>query len=626
MHFALGLLAPDRPGRGASESRSRTWPVLAPRLAAAPERESGAEAADPLLYLVAVASGLANSVAWLVPETTASALLGWLGACLLVYTVRARRAYLPAYCCGLVGHTVAFYWVYRTVSVFGGFGVLVSALIFAIFVLWGALLLVVFAVIHHNLGPLVDGFALRSPIAVVAAEVVSIRLFPWHFGHSQIAFTPFVQLAGIGGAMLVTFVLFWSAEALVRMIVFRERRRAFLLPAFIFAASLGYGGLMMRTFASPPGVKQEVLIVQGNASLTPNRDLESAQRNLARIDELTGAAARENQLIVWPEGAIPAYIPADVGSARDEPMLPWLANGSAFLVGGYSYRGSDERYNTAFAIYRDGSVPLPYFKQILIPFGEYMPGSDLFPWLEGMNQRAGTFTAGTEVRVFGYPMRRPDGKEYTLKASPLICYEDTVPALARKATRQGAQLLVNLTYDTWFGRSAAPYQHHVIAAFRAIENRRYLIRATNTGYSAVVDPLGRTIARIRPFTEGTVAVNVSLLDYPSAYTRYVGETPWWVLFFATLGVIVVRRWRDRGSNELLVGRQSYTARGPKCDIRDSRSAADPAAFVRDNEARTGSSSVDQFLLEIGEHRWEIVVGITREYSHPVFWLFGGALV
>jgi len=448
--------------------------------------------------------------------------------------------------CGVIGHTVAFYWVYRTVSVFGGFGVLASALIFAIFVLWGSLLLLVFAVIHHNLGPVVDGFALRSPIAVVVAELISIRLFPWHFGHSQIAFTPFVQLAGIGGAMLISFVLFWSAEVLVRMIVFRERRRAFLLPAFVFAVSLGYGALMMRTFASPPGQKQQVLIVQGNSSLTASRDLESAQRNLARLDKLTREAAHENDLIVWPEGAIPAYIPADLGSVRDEPMLPWLGNGSAFLVGGYSYRGSEERYNTAFAIYRDGSVPFPYFKQILIPFGEYMPGSDVFPWLNGMNQRSGTFTAGTEVRVFGYPMRWRDGKEYTLKVSPLICYEDTVPGLARKATRQGAELLVNLTYDTWFGRSAAPFQHHLIAAFRAIENRRYLIRATNTGYSAVVDPLGRTIARIPPFTEGTVAVKVSLLDYPSAYTRSIGERPWWGLFFATLGVIVVRRWKRSG--------------------------------------------------------------------------------
>jgi apolipoprotein N-acyltransferase len=255
-------------------------------------------------------------------------------------------------------------------------------------------------------------------------------------------------------------------------------------------------------------------------------------------------AARDNDLIVWPESAIPAYVAADVGSARDEPMLPTPERGSAFLLGGYAYRGQD-RYNAAFAIERNGRVPPPYFKQILIPFGEYVPGADVFPWLEGINNREGTFVAGTDLRVFEYPMRGSDRGEYTLKLSPLICYEDTVPSLARKAVRHGAELLVNLTYDTWFGQTAAPFQHHVIAAFRAIENRRYLIRSTNSGTSAVVDPLGRTIARISPFREGIAAVKVGLLDYPSVYTRYLGETPWWGVCFASIGVITFRRWRQR---------------------------------------------------------------------------------
>jgi apolipoprotein N-acyltransferase len=143
-------------------------------------------------------------------------------------------------------------------------------------------------------------------------------------------------------------------------------------------------------------------------------------------------------------------------------------------------------------------------------------------------------------------MRRPDGTAYTLRVSPLICYEDTVPALARAATLKGAELLVNLTYDTWFGRSAAPFEHHLIAAFRAIENRRYLVRVTNNGYSAVVDPLGRTIARIPPFAEGIAAARVDLLNYRSTYTHHVGERPWWGLLAVTLGVIGVRRWRGHG--------------------------------------------------------------------------------
>ena len=126
-------------------------------------------------------------------------------------------------------------------------------------------------------------------------------------------------------------------------------------------------------------------------------------------------------------------------------------------------------------------------------------------------------------------MRRADGTAYTLKVAPLICYEDTVPRPAREAALGGAELLVNLTYDTWFGRSAAPHEHHLIAAFRAIENRRFLVRATNTGLSAVVDPLGRTIARLPAFSEGAVAAKVVLLDDRTLYARFVRERPWWAL-------------------------------------------------------------------------------------------------
>jgi apolipoprotein N-acyltransferase len=165
----------------------------------------------------------------------------------------------------------------------------------------------------------------------------------------------------------------------------------------------------------------------------------------------------------------------------------------------------------------------------LIPFGEYTPGSTLLPWLETINANTGGFTPGTEATVFEYPLRRDDGSPYTLRVSPLICYEDTVPRLSRQATFNGAQLLVNLTNDAWFGRTAAPYEHHLIASFRAIENRRFLVRATNTGVTSVVDPLGRTIARLPDFSEGTLSARVALLEETSLYTKYFGEWPWWGL-------------------------------------------------------------------------------------------------
>ncbi len=499
-------------------------------------------------YLTALGGGIVTACAWLIPETVAAAALGWIAAMLLVYSLRLRAACLPVYLGGAVGHAIAFYWVFPTVATFGGFGLIISGLIFAGFVVTGALLFFVFSFVHRHLPPFVDRFALRAPVSIAIAELVTLRLFPWHFGHTQIAFRPFVQLAGLGGAILVSVVLFWVAEAAVRAIVFRERRNEFLLPLLAFGLALGYGAEVTDAHAHRRDPEQEVIVVQGNGSLDEMKEPASIERVMRRTFELTTRATRPGTLIVWPEGSIPAYLPAYLGSARKDASLPWLGDGSALLIGAYSFTDEEHRYNSAFAVYPDGTVPRPYNKQILIPFGEYIPGASIFPWLNQANENAGIFTAGTEVKVFSYPMTRTNGQEYQARAAPLICYEDTLPTLARQATRKGAQLLVNLTFDTWFGSTHAPYQHHLIAAFRAIENRRYLIRCTNSGYTAVVDPTGRTIASIPMFTAGTLKTKVRLIDEMTVYTAYLGETPWWLLLVVALGLMVMEaRKRRRAS-------------------------------------------------------------------------------
>jgi apolipoprotein N-acyltransferase len=504
------------------------------------------------VYRAFLLSGLAIGVAWLVTETASCAILGWISAVSLVAALRMGRFYLPAYCCGLVVHAVGFYWILGTVARFGGFGWAFSALVFAAYVASGALMYVLVALIHHHLGPGFEALALRTPTAVVLTELVMVRLFAWHYGHTQTAFVPLVQVAGIGGAMAVTFLMFWVAEAAWRALVERERRWVLLLPAIALLAALGYGCAMMNTFAAPHGDSLDVLLIQGDPALVEKPDVELAWRNVRAIYQQSHKLSHANTLIVWPESSIPAFVPGDIGSARKEPGLPWLGNGSAFLIGGYSFRTEEERYNAAFAVYPDGTVPLPYAKQILIPFGEYMPASSIFPWLNGLHKNFGLLRAGTESTVFEYPLEHRDGSRFPVRVSPLICYEDTVPALARDATRRGAQVLVNLTHDAWFGRTACPYQHHLIAVFRAIENRRFLVRATSTGYSAVVDPLGRTVAHLPLYKESNAHVRVTPLNYQSTYTQYFGDKPWWAYLVFTVGTVAVARLR-RGRPARTIG-------------------------------------------------------------------------
>lgn len=497
-------------------------------------------------------------IAWLVPETGSSAILGWTGALLLVYALRSGSGLLAAYSAGLIGHVIGFHWVYRTVIVFGGLGPLSAGLIFVLFVAIGALAFPAIALFDRCLDRRLDVLAMRSATAVVLLELLMPRLFPWHLGYTQIAFTPFVQVAGIAGPMAVSFLMFWLAEVVIRVVALRERRRAFMVPVAVLGLSMAYGLAIMGQYARPRGEQQTVVIAQGEVAEGERRDLEQARRYLARIFELSRQAARPGSLVVWPEGAVPAYIPASIGAVGDPPALPWFGDGSAYLVGGYSFLPGEKKFNTAFAVYPDGEVPFPYFKQILIPFGEYIPLASYVPWLKTLNSKSGVFSAGTAARVFDYPMHRADGSAYTLRVAPLICYEDTVPALARNATRQGAELLVNLSSDAWFGRSLAPRQHHLIAVFRAIENRRFLIRSTTTGISAIVDPLGRTIARIPPFSDGTITANVSLLADMTPYTAWVGDWPWWALLAATGGLWLGRLARRR----FAVGRLGFQTPSP----------------------------------------------------------------
>jgi apolipoprotein N-acyltransferase len=177
---------------------------------------------------------------------------------------------------------------------------------------------------------------------------------------------------------------------------------------------------------------------------------------------------------------------------------------------------------------------------ILMPFGEYTPLSSILPFLKDINSTAGQFAAGTSPSVLSFPLT--NGTE--VKLSPLICYEDIVPSIARDAVNMGAELLINQTNDAWFGDTVAPYQHHMIAAFRAIENDRYLLRSTNTGLTAVVDPLGRTLASLLPYTEGILPMEVSLRSTRTVFTRLPIYILW--LMAAALGVaIVIRRTLHR---------------------------------------------------------------------------------
>ena len=167
-------------------------------------------------------------------------------------------------------------------------------------------------------------------------------------------------------------------------------------------------------------------------------------------------------------------------------------------------------YNSAFLTDSKGRVQGKYNKAHLVPFGEYVPFKRWLPFLGKMVAQVGDFTAGTVGETLTW-------NNYRLGV--LICYEAIFPYISRKVTANGAALLINITNDAWYGTTAAPYQLFSITVFRAIENRRALVRAANTGISGFIDPAGRILAFTDLFTEDALVMNVPLLTEQTWYTR-----------------------------------------------------------------------------------------------------------
>ncbi len=196
--------------------------------------------------------------------------------------------------------------------------------------------------------------------------------------------------------------------------------------------------------------------------------------------------------------------------------------------------GHSSYYNTALLLDRDGRVLGRYDKNYLLIFGEYLPLSDWFPFLKDWFPEAGDFRPGRTVEVFEMKGAGAD----PVRVGVMICYEDIIPAFTRRLHEKQPHFLVNITNDAWFGRTTEPYQHLSLATFRAIENRRFLVRATNTGVSAIVDPVGRILQATSLDRPEVLVADVARLHGETPYQRYGDVFAWGCCGLGALLVLV----------------------------------------------------------------------------------------
>lgn len=474
--------------------------------------------------LLALASGVLLALSFPKFGHGALAFVALLPLLLAVHRQAPRRAFGLGYLAGWVAGVGLLYWSALVILQFGDLPFAVAlaamALLAAAVALFPALFALLVALWTRRFG--ISGMEL-APVAWVATELLrayTFFRFPWCLlGYSQAEFPALIQIAAWTAVYGVSFLLV-SVSASLAAWCFerkpRERRALLARLVIMYAWVLAYG---YHRLASPP-VEQgrlRIALVQANIAQEDKWDSDKLLGNIERHMQQTRDAARHGaRLVVWPESAVGFHY-------DDTPPVADALDTLARQLGVYLLFGNDDREGNgpeertfvgAKLVTPEGRLALRYHKMRLVPFGEYVPLQRLLT-LGGrygakLVQQVSDFTPGEAALV-----ARVDEQPLSV----LICYEAIFPDLGRRFTANGAGLLVNITNDAWYGRSSAPHQHLAMAAFRAVENGTYLVRAANTGISAVVDARGRVIERTPLFERATLVRDVPILRADTFYAR-----------------------------------------------------------------------------------------------------------
>jgi len=355
--------------------------------------------------------------------------------------------------------------------------------------------------------------ALAAAAAVAACEWLYPTLFPGYYGASLHALPLVLQSAELGGPLALSALCLAVNGALSEA---RARPRAAALTAATLLLALGWGGLRTRLveaeLADAPRLR--VGIVQPNVGAVAKwTDLrESALRLFEGTRALESSARPE--LIVWPEVAWPVGVPEGLerlsDAMRQQVHTP-------LLFGSVVRTARDATLNRVLLAGAEGEILGTYDKVERMPFGEYLPLAERLPrglralWPGRANVEPGRAVAPLSLGA--------------VRISALVCLEDLLPGFVRRVVRAGApHLLVNLTNDAWFGESDEVWIHLALAKLRAVEHRRTLVRATNSGVSAVIDPLGRVAAQAPAFSQQTLVAEAALFEGTTLY-QALGNWP-----------------------------------------------------------------------------------------------------
>jgi apolipoprotein N-acyltransferase len=488
------------------------------------------------LLLSAGALGLAAGFAW--QEAWPLAWFAFVPLLHFAATAESVRAAARiGWMFGFVAEFPAFIWLVRTIHVFGGFPAPIAIAFYLILTAYGASQFALFAAAvrwvderHPALRTSALG-VLAAPVLWTAVEFLFPNLFPWRVAHSQRGVAVLMQVGDLTGPYGLSFVMLFFAAGVASV---RARPRAIVAPLVAILLVVGYGVVRDRQVAELLASVRpaSIGIVQGNLTLDEKRHEERFDANVERYRRLSASISPPPDVLVWPETVVEWGIPHD---ALDLDRLDPLPGAKTPLVfGAISYRriregeplreGNVEWFNSAFLRSSDGRLTARYDKIILMPFGEFIPFASFFPWLKDLSPNTGDFVAGTGPVVLDVSP--------AIRIGPLVCYEDLVASLVRRTVESGATVLLTIANLAWFGEGLALWQHESLALWRAIENRRYLVIATNTGLSSVIDPTGRVVTSLPVAKATAAAIPIHPLAVATLYARWGDFFGWFIVALA----------------------------------------------------------------------------------------------
>ncbi len=468
------------------------------------------------------------------------ALSGWNGQPGRAPGVSTGRGFRLGLIAGFVHYAGTVYWTGATVQTFGGLPLPVAVFVTGLLVLYMAtyvaLASAASAIFIRRFG--LVGLAL-SPATWVAAEYTRGYLFggfPWiPLGNTMVTLLPIVQLASVVGVWgLSAFVAVINAGfATTALSTGRTRAVAFGGTLALIAATSVWGGQRMAANRLTQGEPIRIGLIQANIAQVDKWNPARADMIVDRYLQLTRqAAANGADFLLWPESSTPFYFQDDPGGDLIRSMVRQL--GRPLLLGSDEVeRGSPNRYyNSAYMLDTAGTTAAVYRKIHLVPFGEYVPFQRALFFVGPLVEAVSAFTAGERVTLL--PVREH-------MVSTAICYEVAYPSQAREAVRQGSELLTTITNDAWYGESSAAYQHFEMAAMRAVEQGRYMVRAANTGVSGIIDPYGRVLIRTNLFETTAVVGEARFVQERTLYAR-IGDLVALVATVLTVLALGVAAW------------------------------------------------------------------------------------